>query len=331
MSRLKLTMACGNYDRTRALIDGTVPVEGVDLNYLPMVPGETFWRMLNNAEFDVAEMSLSSYTILRSRGDERFIALPVFTSRIFRHSAIYINADAGIRVPGDLKGKRIGVGDYQMTAAVWVRGLLQDDYQVRPEDLSWTVGTAVQQIEFPKNVSISSAGQDAPETLLERGELDALISVMLPRTLNQPDSHIRRLFPDYRQVEMDYYRRSRIFPIMHTVVLRTDLYQAYPWLAISLYKALVRARQLCFSRLYNTDALGVSLPWLIDELEKTRQLMGEHYWDYSIQGSLPTLQALSRYLYEQGLTTRQMPLEQLFVSNIQDGLHQYLHGTGEDR
>ena len=166
MSRLKLTMACGNYDRTRALIDGTVQAEGVDLNYLPMVPGETFWRMLNNAEFDVAEMSLSSYTILRSRGDERFIALPVFTSRIFRHSAIYINADAGISVPGDLKGKRIGVADYQMTAAVWVRGLLQDDYQVRPEDLSWTVGTAVQQIELPKNVSVRSAGQDAPETLL---------------------------------------------------------------------------------------------------------------------------------------------------------------------
>ena len=312
-------------------MDGTVQPEGVELNYLPTVPGETFWRMLNNAEFDVSEMSLSSYSILRSRGDERFIALPVFTSRIFRHSAIYINLEAGIRVPADLKGKRIGVGDYQMTAAVWARGMLQDEYQVQPQDMYWVVGTAVQKVDLPATVSITPARQDPPEQMLERGEIDALISVMLPRTLNQQSSKVRRLFPDYREVETDYFRRTRIFPIMHTLVIRTELYQSCPWLAVSLHKAFVQARHASFQKLYNTDALYTSLPWQIDELETTLNLMGDEYWDYSIQGSMPTLQALTRYLYEQGLTSRQMQVEELFVKNIQEGLDKYLHSTGEDR
>lgn len=331
MAKLKLTLACGNYDRTRALMDGTVQPDGVELNYLPMIPGETFWRMLNNAEFDVSEMSLSSYSILRCRGDERFVALPVFTSRTFRHSAIYVNSDAGINVPADLKGRRIGVGDYQMTAAVWARGLLQDDYQVRPQDLQWVVGTAVQEIELPPAVSIVPAEQHTPELMLERGEIDALISVMLPRALNLQTGKVRRLFQNCREIETDYFRRTRIFPIMHTLVIRTELYNMYPWLAVSLYKAFIRARQLCFQKLYNTDALSVSLPWLVDDIERTRLLMGEDYWDYSIRGSLPTLQALTRYLYEQGLTTRRMQVEELFVPNIQDGLDQYLKGTSEYR
>lgn len=331
MSKLKLTMACGNYDRTRALIDGTVQAEGIDLNFLPLVPGETFWRMLNNSEFDVSEMSLSSYTILRSRGDDRYVALPVFPSRIFRHSAIYIHADAGITHPVDLKGRRIGVGDYQMTAAVWVRGLLQDDYGVLPQDLHWVLGHAVQDIELPMGLSITTAPSGNPEQMLASGDIDALISVMIPDAMHHQGSKIRRLFLNFREIESDYYRRTGIFPIMHTLVLRSDVYRDHPWAAISLYKAFVRARQLCFARLYNTDALVTSLPWLIDDVEKTRDLMGENYWDYSIRGSLLTLQALTRHLYEQGLTPRQMQPEELFVPNIKEGLVQYLHGTGEDR
>ncbi len=311
-------------------MDGTVQPEGVELNYLPMVPGETFWRMLNNAEFDVSEMSLSSYTILRSRGDERFIALPVFTSRIFRHSAIYINSGAGIKVPGDLKGKRMGVGDYQMTASVWARGLLQDDFNVRPEDMKWVVGTAVQKIELPPAISVTPAAPESPEAMLERGDIDALISVMIPRSFNQKSGKVRRLFPNYRKVETDFYRRTRIFPIMHTLVLRRDLYDTCPWLAISLYKAFVKAKEICYKRLYDTDALSATLPWLIDDIEVTRGLMGHDYWDYSIKGSLPTLDALTRYLHEQGLTSSRMRPQDLFVSNIHDDLGNYLHGTGED-
>ena len=330
MTRLKLTLACGNYDRTRALMDGTVQPEGVELNYLPLIPGETFWRMLNNGEFDVSEMSLSSYTILRSRGDERFIALPVFPSRIFRHSGIYVNTDAGIENPEDLRGKRIGVGDYQMTAAVWARGLLQDDYRVMPADMHWVVGSAVQEIELPADISITSATENSPETMLEQGDIDALISVMMPKSLNQANGKIRRLFPNYREVETDCYRRTNIFPIMHTLVIRTEIYESYPWLAISLYKAFVKAKEICYKRMYDTDALFATLPWLVDHIESTKQLMGEDYWDYSVTGSLPTLDALTRYLHEQGLTNIRMNPQDLFVPNIHDDLRNYLHGTGED-
>jgi 4,5-dihydroxyphthalate decarboxylase len=330
MTKLNLTLACGDYDRTRALMDGTVQAEGIELNYLPLVPGETFWRMLNNEEFDVSEMSLSSYTILRSRGDERFIAIPVFPSRIFRHSGIYINTDAGIEKPQDLRGKRIGVGDYQMTAAVWVRGLLQDNYGIRPADMRWLAAKAVQNVELPRDVSITPAEGSTLEIMLEQGEIDVLISVMIPRSLNRADSGIRRLFPNYRELEMDCYRRTQIFPIMHTLVLRAELYQAYPWLAISLYKAFVRAKEICYRRLYDSDALSATLPWLIDHIETTRQLMGKDYWDYSVTGSLPTLDALTRYLYEQRLTRQRMNPHDLFVKNVQDDLRHYLEGTGED-
>ena len=330
MGKLNLTLACGRYDRTQALLDGTVQPEGINLNFLPMVPGETFWRMLNNSEFDVSEMSLSSYTILRARGDDRFIAIPVFPSRIFRHSGIYINTDSGIEAPEDLKGKRIGVGDYQMTAAVWARGLLQDEYQVSPADMQWVVGKAVQEVELPSEISVKHSTASNPETMLERGEIDALISVMIPRSLNKKDSQVTRLFPEYKKVEADYFSRTGIFPIMHTLVIKTELYERNPWLAISLYKAFVRAKQISYERLYNTDALTTTLPWVVDDIETTRLLMGDDFWDYSIEGSRPTLDALTRYLHEQGLTETRVNTDELFVNNIQHDLKDYLHGTGED-
>ena len=331
MGKLNLTLACGLYDRTQALMDGTVKPEGVSLNFIPLMPGETFWRMLNNSEFDVSEMSLSSYTILRSRGDDRFIAIPVFPSRIFRHSGIYINNGSGISSAADLKGKTIGVGDYQMTAAVWARGLLQDEYQVRPSDMKWVVGEAVQKVALPENISITRADKESPEQLLETGKIDALISVMIPSALNSSSSNVVRLFPDYRKVEQDYFRRTGIFPIMHTVVIRKEIYEDYPWLTISLYKAFKEAKQLSYRRLMNTDALNTILPWSVREMEDTQEIMGEDYWDYSIEGSRPTLDALTRYLYEQSLTDIKMNPDDLFVNNINEGLDKYLHGTSEDR
>ena len=331
MSKLDITLACGLYDRTRALFDGSVIPEGINLNFLPMVPGETFWRMLNNTEFDASELSLSSYTMLRSRGDDRFIALPVFPSRTFRHSGIYIRKASGIKSPEDLKGKRIAVGDYQMTAAVWVRGLLQDEYNVSPEDMTWITGTAVQEYKLPDNIAIENCGNTNPEALLCNGDIDALISVMIPESLCEHDSDICRLFPDYKQVEMEYFRRTGVFPIMHTLVIRTDIYKSYPWLAISLYKAFTESKRRSYKYIYNTDALTTSLPWVIDEMEKTRSLMGDDFWDYSIEGSRPTLDTLMRYLHEQGLTDRQMQIDEIFVDNIKSDMSDYLHGTSEDR
>jgi 4,5-dihydroxyphthalate decarboxylase len=277
MHKLQLTLACGRYDRTQPLIDGRVQPEGVDLTFLPLRPGETFWRMLNHGEFDVSEMSLSSYTILRSEGDTRFIAIPVFPSRVFRHSAIYVRADSGIQTPQDLRGKRVGVGDYQMTAAVWVRGFLTHEYGVTPEDIVWVAGKPIRSIEPPDGIEMEFIPADATlEAMLQHGKIDALISVMIPNGLGKS---ARRLFRDWRKVEMEYYRKTRIFPIMHTLVLKTSLCKEKPWLAVSFYRAFCRARDLAHQSLYDTDALTISLPWVVDDVEETRRLFGPQIWD----------------------------------------------------
>ncbi len=328
MHKLELTLACGRYDRTQALIDGRVQPEGVNLTFIPLRPGETFWRMLNHGEFDVSEMSLSSYTILRSEGDTRFTAIPVFPSRTFRHSAIYLRADSRIERPEDLKGKRIGVGDYQMTAAVWVRGMLTHEYGVKPEDIAWVVGKPIRSIKPPEGVRLETIPADKTlEEMLERGEIDALVSVMIPKAIGKT---VRRLFDDFRKVESEYYKKTGIFPIMHTLVLKTALYEQKPWLAVSFYRAFCRARDLAYQHMYDTDALTVSLPWIIDDVESTRGIFGPQIWDYSIEGSRPTLDALVSDLDEQKLSRRPMSVEELFAPNIGPGLTDYLRATGED-
>ncbi len=328
MKKLELTLACGRYDRTQPLIDGRVQPEGVELTFIPLRPGETFWRMLNHGEFDASEMSLSSYTILRSEGDTRFIAIPVFPSRVFRHSALYVRADSKIERPEDLKGKRVGVGDYQMTAAVWVRGFLTHEHGVAPEDIAWVVGKPIRAIKPPAGIRLEPMRADTTlEQMLERGEIDALASVMIPGGLGKT---VRRLFRDSRQVEIAYYRKTGIFPIMHTLVLKTSLYERKPWLAVSLYHAFCRARDMAYRSMYDTDALAVSLPWVIQETEATRGIFGPQIWDYSIEGSRPTLDALVSYLDEQKLSRRRMSVEELFVPNIGPGLAEYLRATGED-
>jgi 4,5-dihydroxyphthalate decarboxylase len=328
MHKLELTLACGRYDRTQPLIDGRVQPDGVNLTFLPLRPGETFWRMLNHDEFDASEMSLSSYTILRSEGDARFIAIPVFPSRVFRHSAIYVRADSNIERAEDLKGQRVGVGDYQMTAAVWVRGLLLHEYGVAPQDIVWVTGKPIRSIKPPDGIRLESIPADTTlEAMLERGEIDALMSVMIPDGLGKT---IRRLFRDSRKVEIAYYNKTHIFPIMHTLVLKTSLYQEKPWLAVSLYQAFCRARDLAYQSMYDTDALTVSLPWVVHEVEATRGIFGPQIWDYSIEGSLPTLNALVTYLDEQKLSRRRMSVDELFVPNISPGLADYLRATGED-
>ena len=327
MHKLELTLACGRYDRTQPLLDGRVQPEGVNLTFLPLRPGETFWRMLNHGEFDVSEMSLSSYTILRSEGDTRFIAIPVFPSRVFRHSALYVRANSGIEKPEDLEGKRVGVGDYQMTAAVWVRGLLRHEHGVAPEDIVWVTGKPIRSIKPPDGIRLQSIPADTTlEAMLERGEIDALMSVMIPNGLGKT---VRRLFRDARTVEIAYYNKTRIFPIMHTLVLKTSLYEAKPWLAASFYRAFCRARDLAYASMYDTDALTVSLPWVVHEVEATRAIFGPQIWDYSIEGSLPTLNALLSYLDEQKLSRRRMSVDELFVPNISPGLLDYLRATGE--
>ncbi len=328
MPNLKLTLACGRYDRTQPLIDGRATPQGVDLTFLPLNPGETFFRMINYGEFDVSEMSLSSYTILRSEGDTRFVAIPVFPSRVFRHNAVYLRADSKIERPEELQGKRIGVGDYQMTAAVWVRGFLMHEYGVHPEDVTWISGRPVRAIKPPEGVRIEPlpAGTTL-EAMLERGEIDALATVVIPAGLGKT---MRRLFRDFRKVETEYFWKTGIFPIMHTFVLKRQLYEQNPWLAVSFYRAFCKARDLAYQITYDTNALTVSLPWIVDEVEQTHKIFGPQIWDYSIEGSRPTLEALVTYLDEQGLTRRKMSVDELFAPNIGPDLADYLRATGED-
>jgi 4,5-dihydroxyphthalate decarboxylase len=215
-----------------------------------------------------------------------------------------------------------------MTAAVWVRGLLTHEYGVRPKDIVWVTGKPIRSIKPPAGIRMETIPADSTlESMLERGEIDALASVMIPDGLGKT---VRRLFRDSRKVEMEYYNKTRIFPIMHTVVLKTRLYQEKPWLATSFYRAFCRARDLAYGAMYDTNALTVGLPWVIQEVEATREIFGPEIWDYSIEGSRPTLDALVTYLDEQELSQRRMSVDELFAPNIGPGLTDYLRATGED-
>jgi len=318
MSRLTLTLACWDYDRTLALRIGEVKPEGIDLTYLCLPPEESFFRQLKDQEFDVSEMSLSSYITVRTRGETPFVAIPVFPSRIFRHSCVFINADSGIRKPEDLAGRRVGVPYYQMTAAVWVRGFLQHDFGVPPEAIRWVVGGEMPgRLSGPASIKADPlAPGESLELMLEAGKLDALITAYLPESFRRGSPVVRRLFPDPRPVEEEYFRRTGIFPIMHTVVMREDLYRDYPWVARSLYRAFEESKARVLKRLYDVNALAVTLPWLVLEIEETRRLMGEEFWAYGIEPNRRTLETLAQYLVEQKLAERTLSLEELFPDNV---------------
>jgi len=318
-----VTLACGATDRTLPLITGAVRPAGIDLTFLPMQPEEVFWRMTRHQEFDAAEMSLSSYVLRRSRGDDALVAIPVFPSRAFRHSCVFVRADAGIAQPTDLKGKRVGVPEYQMTAAVWIRGFLADDFGVQHGVMRWFTGGLVQPgreeklpISIP-GVEITPIGSSQTlSDMLRQGELDAVIGPRAPAGFD--GVRIRRLFEDFRAVEMDYFRRTRIFPIMHTVVIKRALLDRAPWVARSLYDAFVAAKALTMRALSEDVVLSVALPWVLSELDATRALMGDDYWPYGVASNTASLEALQRYSCEQGLAERPVALEELFAPSTLD-------------
>jgi 4,5-dihydroxyphthalate decarboxylase len=321
MTNLRLTFACGPYDRTQSLRDGTLAPEGIDLVYLPLQPAEIFWRMLQFQEFDASEMSLSNYTSLVSRGDAPFVAIPAFPSRVFRHGYFFINTDSGIRHPGDLKGKRGGVPEYSMTAAVYMRGLLDHEYGVKPSDVTWVQGRADRLgYELPDDIrlTMAPAGVELGD-LLERGEIDFLMTANNPLSFRRGAPNVKRLFPDYVQDEKDYFRRTRIYPIMHTVVIRRDIYVRDPWVALSLYKALCTAKDRCYHVLAEAGSPKVSSAWLQPLLEEERAIIGPDWFPYGIGQNRESIEALLQYANEHGLTERRVKLEELFApSTLRD-------------
>jgi 4,5-dihydroxyphthalate decarboxylase len=321
MAKLRLNLACWNYDRTRALADGSVQPDGIDLNYLDLPVEETFFRMLRYREFEVAELSLSSYTVSLFSEQRPFIAIPVFPSRFFRHSCIYVNADANIRTPKDLIGKRIGTPEYQMTAPVWIRGILSEHYGVPFDRVTYFTGGEEEPgrsekipLDLPPHIKVQPIGETQTlSAMLASGEIDALYTARMPSTFSLQRGAVQRLFSNYKEVEQEYYRKTRIFPIMHTVVIRRDVYEQNRWVAQSLYKAFVEAQRRTYEDLYMTAALKAMLPWLTSHVEETRALMGDDFWAYGFESNRASLATFLRYHHEQGLSKRLLEPEELFA------------------
>ncbi|HVI33872.1 ABC transporter substrate-binding protein [Phenylobacterium sp.] len=321
MSRLSLTLACWDYDRTRALADGRVRPEGIDLNLIPLHVEETFFRMLRGREFDAAEMSLSSYAVSLMRDDPAFVAIPVFPSRFFRHSCIFVSAKSGIREPRDLVGKRVGVPEYQMTAPVWIRGILSDEYGVDPAGVSYFTGGEEEpgrdeklKLDLPAQFSVTPipAGKTLSQMLAD-GEIDALHTARTPSTFYSRPDDVRRLFPDFVAVEKAYFRRTGIFPIMHVIALRRDVYEANRWIAQSLFKAFAEAQAIAYENLRVTSAMISMLPWQVAAVEEAVAELGPDWWPYGFAKNRAVLDTFLRYHHEQGLSRRRLQPEELFA------------------
>ena len=321
--RIPITLACGDYDRTRAIKDGRVGVEGCDVTYLPMEPEEVFHRAFKHQEFDVCELSFSSYMRTMDAGTSAYVGIPAFVSRLFRHSAVYIRTDRGIREPSDLKGKLIGLPEYQITAVVWLRGIMQDEYGVKPTDIRWRQGgieepgrTERTPLKPIPGLDLKSVPDKALSAMLESGELDAIFSARAPSCFVRGAPNIGRLFPDYREVEKAYYKKTQMFPIMHLIGVKRHLVERHPWLPASLYKAFSQAKAYAMHDVRDINALLVTLPWLVAEVEETVALMGEDFWRYGVKENAKEIDALTRYAHEQGLVSRKLSLEDLFPPSV---------------
>ena len=313
MAQRTLTLAMRDYDHTRALADGRVQIPGVDLKLVNITPpSQIFLRMLRNEEFDASEMSLSNFMIAMGKGDRRFVALPVFPSRVFRHSYIWVNANAGIERPADLKGKRVGIADYSMTALLFIRGLLQHEYGVAPEDIHWFRRRSEHvAIQIPPSVRIDNLDKETTlDDWLESGRLDAVAVTSPPRAFLQGSPLVRRLFADCRTLEADYYRRTKIFPVMHMVVIRRAIYEQDPLLATRLTEGFEAAKQIAFAG-YEEDL--TALPWTNLNLEYARQVIGRDVYPYGVKNNSATLEAAALYSQEQGLTPKKFTMGELFA------------------
>ena len=325
MARLTLSLSCVDYDRTRAIFEETVRVAGCEILATPMSPEEAFHRAIKFQEFDVTELSMSSYMSLVDKGECPYVGIPVFLSRMFRHSSIYIRSDKGILKPEDLQGKFVGVPEYQMTAALWARGILEDEYGVTPADIHWLDGGLEEigkirnlALNLPNNVHLETIAPDKTLSgLLDTGEIDALISARAPSCFGQ-NNKVRRLFSNYRGAEEEYYRKTGFFPIMHLVGIRRSIVEKHAWLPVNLFNAFVEAKEVCYQNLSKVGHLFTTLPWPVDEYEGAKELMGEDYWRYGVDQNMPEIEAMTRYSFNQGLTLRRLTPKELFARSTFD-------------
>jgi 4,5-dihydroxyphthalate decarboxylase len=326
MKRLQLSYIGHLSDRVQELYYGTVQPEGIDLHFIPAPPVEAFNRMLQG-EFHCGEMSFSTYTIRLARSKAAgqampFVAIPVFPSRTFRHGAIYVNRRAGITKPEHLKGRRVGVPEYQMTAAVWTRGMLKHEYGVDPKDIQWVTGgikdpgrKPMVDLSIP-GVEIRHEEHKTLNDMLLSGEIEALIAPQMPPAIRDGREEVSNLFADVPTVEREYYRKTGLFPTMHVVVLRRELYEQHPWAAVSLFKAFEQAKDNCLRGLSVEEPLPVSMPWIYQFGKSVRELMGPDYWPYGIEKNRKEIEAVCQYTWEQGLVPAKVDPAELFAPAV---------------
>ncbi len=319
MSRLQLSIAIGDYDRIRPLVDGSVQIDGVDPVFMLLEPEEIFFRAFRHADFDMCELSMSSFTVKTAAGDCPYVGVPVFPSRSFRHNSIYVRADHGIARPEDLKGKRIGVPEYQVTANVWTRAVLEDEYGVKPSDITWVRGGYDQPgriekitLNLPPDVRIEDAPEGATISgMLANGEIDGLIGPRAPSCFGT-HPQVRWLFPDPATAAADWFRKTRIFPIMHILGIRRTLAERHPWLPVAAMKAFEQAKARALEKLAAVATSKVTLPFVDEQLHAARKLMGEDFWSYGLDANRHVLEVFLRRHHAEGLSSRVLKPEELF-------------------
>jgi 4,5-dihydroxyphthalate decarboxylase len=318
MAKLNLSVAVGPYDRTRALIDGTVQIDGVKPACMTLSPEEIFFRAFRQAEFDICELSLSSFTVKTALGSCPYVGVPAFVSRAFRHTSIYVRTDR-VKTPGDLKGKKVGLPEYQLTANVWARAILEDEHGVKPSDIRWVRG-GIEDADRPEKITIKLPPdvklEDAPKgksisALLRDGAIDGFIAPR-PPSLPKDTHNVGWLFSDPVAAAKDYFKRTGIFPIMHLVGVRRTLAEKHPWLPGAVFKAFEQAKKAALDQLSDTSATKVTLPFVEERLSEARALMGEDFWSYGVAANHKTLETFLRHHHSQGLSSRLVTIEEMF-------------------
>lgn len=320
MRKLRLTAALGDYDRTSMLSRGKISPEGIDLQVIHLSPVDIFYRMCNFLEFHISEMSMGAHCHLLGAGQSPFIGMPAFPSRAFRHSMIYYNVRSGIQKPEDLNGKRIAIREWGMTASIWMIGILMEEYGLDPTSIEWIAAKKPRvDIDFPPDVHIRymNAGQDL-SLMLDRAEVDAALLHQVPACFASGSAHVKRLFPNYRSAEIDYYKRTGIHPIMHCVVVRKDVYKENPWVLRSVYDALVEAKKNAMEALRDEGAYSTMIPLLPSVMEEMREIFGTDFWPYGVKANQATLEKLVIFAYKQGISSRLLSVYELFGESVRD-------------
>jgi 4,5-dihydroxyphthalate decarboxylase len=322
MAKLDLSIAIGDYDRTRPLADEAVHIDGVNPTFSLLVPEEIFFRAFRYVEFDVCELSLSSFSVKTAAKDCPYVGVPVFPSRAFRHTSVVIRNDRNIKKPEDLKGRRIGIPEYQLTANVWMRAILDDEHGVPPSAITWVRAGydepgRVEKIalKLPPDVKVEDAAEtETLSSLLDKGDIDGMMGPRAPRAFDRGDPRLSWLYPDPAAVAAAWFDKRRLFPIMHIIGVRRTLVERHPWLPATLAKAFEQAKTLALAKLTDTSATKVTLPFVEEHLRTVRQRMGDDFWPYGFAANRNVLDYFLKQHHKQGLSSRQLAPEELFHS-----------------